>query len=302
MVFSHVFVLGAGGIGSVYGALLSSKSPVTLIGNKTHVEAVNFNGLRVSGEKAETFKPKADTEIREIPERALVLLTTKAYDSTRAVEGIRRLLRKDTVILVLQNGLGNEEMVKRIVGSKVNVLRGITSMAAEFLRPGEVKYWPGETVIERVAPAEKIAEIFNACRLKTTPSDNINDEIWAKLVLNCVINPLTAILRVRNDEISADSLAPLRHQIVSECVSVAKSQGIRFPPGLAEEIDIDIARYSNFSSMCQDTIKGKKTEIDFLNGKIVELGRKNGVPTPVNETLVCMVKFLEEKHGLPRQD
>jgi 2-dehydropantoate 2-reductase len=240
--------------------------------------------------------------VRRIPDRTLIILTTKAHDSKSAVERIKPLLRRDTVILILQNGLGNEEAVSRVVGKKVEILRGITAMAAEFFKPGEIDLWVGTTVIEHDDAAESIAEVFNRSGLRASISDDINTEIWNKLIINSVINPLTAVFRVRNREICSRSLRPVRHQIVSECVAVGKTQGIAFPPKLAEIVDEEIARYTNLSSMCQDVIKGKKTEIDFLNGRIVELGRENHVPTPVNETLVCMIKFLEERHGLPTED
>jgi len=302
MGFRKVIVLGAGAIGSVYGALLSENEDVTLVGSEKHVDAVNSNGLQVFGEVNETFKPRADIVIREIPERTLILLTTKAYDSAKAIKRIEELLMEDTTILVLQNGLGNEEIVKHVVGKKAKVLRGITTAAAEFFKPGEIRFWHGDTIIERDAAAKQISEIFNASGLKTILTTNINQEVWNKLVANNVINPLTAIFRVTNREICIGSLESIRHQIVSECVAVGNIEGMRFPARLAQEIDREIMNYSNFSSMCQDVIKGKRTEIDFLNGKIVELGRKRHIPTPVNETLVCMIKFLEEKNGLPRKD
>ena len=163
VMFNRIFILGAGAIGSVIGALLSKKNDVTLIGNKAHVDAVNSNGLSVSGDVDETFRVQADTEIREIPWETLIFLTTKAYDSEKAIRGIDRLLREDTVVLVLQNGLGNEEMVKRAVSGKAKVLRGVTSMAAEFFKAGEVRYWKGETTIEHDIVAEKVADILNAC-------------------------------------------------------------------------------------------------------------------------------------------
>jgi 2-dehydropantoate 2-reductase len=300
--FDNIIVLGAGGIGSVYGAFLSRENDVTIVGNKVHVDAVNSSGLLISGEKKEVFRPRADTEVREIRDRTLILLTTKAHDSKNAVEGIKPLLRRDTVILILQNGLGNQEAVRRVVGKKVEILRGITTMAAEFFKPGEIRFWVGSTVIEHDAAAESIAEAFNRSGLRAVISDDINVEIWNKLIINSVINPLTAVFQVRNREICSRSLQAVRHQIVGECVAVGKTQGIEFPPKLAEIVDKEIVNYTNFSSMCQDMIKGKKTEIDFLNGRIVELGRKNHVPTPVNQTLVCMIKFLEERHGLPRGD
>jgi 2-dehydropantoate 2-reductase len=300
--FDKIFILGAGAIGSVLGALLSKTNDVTIIGNKAHVKAANSTGLSILGDLNETFRVRADTQIREIPQRTLIFLTTKTYDSEEAISGVSRLLREDTVILVLQNGLGNEEIVKRTVGGRAKVLRGITTMAAEFFKLGEVRYWKGEIMIEHDVVAEKVAEVLNANNLKCSLVEDIKDEIWGKVVVNSVVNPLTAIFRVRNREIGTESLATVRHQIVRECVQVGKTEGITFPKDLEQEIDREILSYTNFSSMCQDLMKGKKTEIDSLNGKIVELGRKHNVPTPVNEMLVHFIKFLEEKNELPREN
>jgi 2-dehydropantoate 2-reductase len=302
VTFNKIFILGAGAIGSVIGAQLSKKNDVTLIGNKAHVDAVKSKGLLVSSSANETFHLGADTQIRKIPEKTLIFLTTKAYDSEKAVEGISRLLRKDTAILVLQNGLENEEIIKRAVHYKVEVLRGITNMAAEFFEAGEVKYWTGETVIERDGAAEEIAAIMNTSGLKASVSNNIKNETWSKVVLNSVINPLTAIFGVKNYEIFAQPLAEVRNQIIREGVQVGNAEGVTFPKDLEKGIDKEIMSYTNYSSMCQDIMRGKKTEIDFLNGKIVELGARSHIPTPVNETLVHLIKFLEEKHELPRKN
>lgn len=302
MSFNKIFVLGAGAIGSIYGAFLSKKTDVTLIGSKAHTDAVNLKGLSVSGDRNQTFYVKADTEIREIPEKTLIILTTKAYDSAKAIKGVKKLLKKDTVILVLQNGLGNEENVKRAAGDESKILRGITTMAAEFFEPRKIKFWSGETIIEKNEAAVKIAEIFNECMLKTRLSNDINGEVWNKLVVNCVVNPLSALFHVRNCELVSDSLKTVRREIVTECVEVGKAEGISFPEDLGEKIDEKISSYTNFSSMCQDVMKGKKTEIDFLNGRMVELGRKHHIPTPVNEALICLIKFMEEKNGISRKD
>jgi len=302
MNLDRIFVLGAGAIGSVYGAFLSKRNDVTLVGNRAHVEAVNSKGLAISGEINETFYVKADTEIREIPRKTLIVLTTKAYDSANAVEKTRRLLKKDTVILILQNGLGNEEIVRHATGGKARILRAITTMAAEFFEPGKIKFWNRETIVENNEIAEKIARTFNECTLKTRLSNDINKEVWNKLVLNCVANPLSAIFHVRNYEIVTDSLKTVRQKIFRECIEVGKAEGIIFPADFEEKTDKKISKYTNFSSMYQDIVKGKRTEIDFLNGKVVELGKKHQIPTPVNETLVSLIKFVEEKNGIPRKD
>ncbi len=302
MKFNKILVLGAGAIGSVYGALLSRKNSVTLVGNEAHVRAVSSRGLSISGSMKRNFRLESETEIKNVPERTLIILTTKAYDSTSAIGRICKLLKADTTILVLQNGLGNEDIVKRVVKNKVRVLRGITSVAAEFFESGKVKFWSGKTILGQDPAAGSIAELFNSAGLNTVVSQNFRMELWNKLIANCVINPLTAIFQVRNQEILADSLRDVRHQIVSEAVAVGKCEGLDFPARFEKQIDTEVSGYSNFSSMCQDIMKKRKTEIDFLNGKIAELGRKSNVPTPVNETLLNLVKFLEEKNELSRKD
>ena len=302
MSFNRIFILGAGAIGSIYGAILSEKADVSLVGNKAHVEAINAGGLTIVGDTKRVFFPRAATEIKSIPEKALILLTTKTYDSAEAIKRIRKLLKKDTVILVLQNGIGSEEIVRQLVAERGIVLRGLTTMAAEFLKPGRIKFWSGETIIESHSDSRKIVSIFNQCGLKSRLSNNINTEVWNKLVLNCVVNPLTALFHLRNCEILGESLRNVRHSIVRECVKVAEAEGIVLPQQLAGTIDKQLAHYTNFSSMYQDLAKGNRTEIDFLNGKIVELGKKHHIQTPVNETLVSFIKFLEREDGIPREN
>ena len=296
MRIEKVFVLGAGAIGSLYGALLSKGKDVTLVGNKAHVEAIRGRGLQLIGEINQTFNVNADTKIREIPPHTLILLTTKAQDSAKAVNQIRRSLKRDTIILVLQNGLGNEEKVKELVNNKVQVLRGLTTMAAEFLEPGKIRVWKGETVIGDSETASEIASLFNSCGLETRVSKKMEGEVWKKLVLNCIVNPLTAIFHVRNNKIVSENLRWIRREVTRECIEVAKAEGVNLEIE-TEELDRKILSYTNLSSMCQDILKKKRTEIDFLNGKIVELGRKHGIQTPVNQTLTCLVKFLEENQG-----
>jgi 2-dehydropantoate 2-reductase len=295
MSFRKIIVLGAGAVGSSYGAFLSRKNDVTLIGNPNHVQAINSNGLTLSGDVEETFAVKAQTKTKDVSRGTLLLLTTKTYDLPDATAGIKDLIKKDTVVLILQNGLENKESAKGILGNNIQVIRGLPMIGAEFPEPGKIVFRNGETVLESTEDVERIAKVFNECGLKTRISKQFREELWEKLVLNCVVNPLTGILRVRNNEIGVKSLMKLRHMIVEECIKVGEAEGIRFKPDLKRFVDKKILSYKNFSSMYQDLMKEKKSEIDFLNGKIVELGKKTGVPTPVNEALVCMIKLLEGK-------
>ena len=294
--FSNVIVLGAGAIGSYYGCLLSREADVLLVGRKLHVEAVNAGGLEVSGAVRGVFDVKASTELKAAPRDSLLLVTTKAHDLAEAIKGVRGLLASDTTVLVLQNGLGNEAIAGDLIDQRVTLVRGLASSGVEFLRPGKIEVkLAGETVLSRTPAGLRIKRLFDSCGLETRLTDRMDYEIWRKLALNCVINPLTALFMVPNKEIAADSLEGVRRGVVDECLRVAREEGVELDPALADEVTEAAASYSNLSSMCQDVIRGRRTEIDFLNGRISELGRQHGIPTPVNDVLSALIRFMEGK-------
>lgn len=292
----QIIVLGAGAVGSFYGALLSRKFDVLLIGRKSHVNAINSRGLVVSGAMKRVFHVKASEELKIMPDNSLIILTTKAQDSVEALKPIKPLLKPSVTMLVLQNGIGNEELVRRVLSPRVEVLRGLCSSAIEFMSPGGicVKHVK-ETVLPKTSIGGKIKRMFDSCGLETRLSDEMNVEIWRKLTINCVINPLTAIFRLPNNEIASGSLAEVKRRIVGECIEVARREGVNLDPISVDQIDAVAASYFNLSSMCQDILKGRKTEIDFLNGRVSELGRKHLVDTPANDIIVAFIRFMEGK-------
>ena len=292
--FRHVVVLGAGAIGSFYGTILSKRVDVLLIGRGEHVNAVNSRGLIVSGAIEGRFLIRASTHLTEVSKDTLILLTTKAQDSEKAIRGIRSLLNPYTVILVLQNGLGNEDLVRNLLDQSIGVVRGLASSGVELLEPGEIEVkLLGETVLPRTSTGERVKILFDSCGLETRLSDRMDADIWRKLTMNCVINPLTSLFGVSNNEIAAEPLKEVRRRIVEECIRVASEEGVVLDPSLADEVAKAVSRYSNLSSMCQDIIKGRKTEIDFLNGRVSALGRKHGIDTPVNDVMVALIRFME---------
>ncbi len=290
-MFDEVIVFGAGAIGSTFGALLSLRTNVILIGRDQHVNAIRKDGLQLANDVTGTFHVHADTELQHISERALLLLTTKAHEAQDTLNQLQKLLREDTVVLVLQNGLDNEARIKQQI-SNHEVLRGITDVAAEFLTPGQIRFWRNRTTVEDSPSASKIQSLFQSAGLETEVSKNFREDKWRKLLINCIVNPLTAILQARNNEIITETLKPVREAIIRECLAVAAMEGVTLDINI-DECDAKIKDYHNFSSMSQDIIKGNSTEIDFLNGKIVELGDLHQIPTPVNTTLIRLVKFLE---------
>jgi len=293
MNFNNIIVVGAGVIGSCYGALLSQKNDVTLVDNKEVTDTINAKGITIITDVEKKFFPRAQFNLAKILPNTLILLTTKAHQSEGAIKQIINLFQEDTVILILQNGLGNEEVVRRTVGDRVKVIRGIVNGGAWQVEPGKINFILRETVLEPTVPAGIIMDLFNDCGLPTRVSKDFISELWQKLVLNCVLNPLTAIFRVRNYQIGSPALKNLRHKIVEECISISEAEGVNLSHNLADKIDQAILSYTNFSSMYQDVVKGRKTEIDFLNGKIVDLAKKHNIPTSYNEVLTDLIKFLE---------
>lgn len=296
MTFNKIFVLGAGAVGSIYGAKLSGKTDVTLIGNKAHVDAINSKGLFLYGNFEGKYEAKADTEIKQIPENSLILLTTKAIDSEKAIRGIKGLIKNDTVILLLQNGLGIEDPIKKLLPNN-EIIRGVITLGSDFFEPGKIENVVYKiTEIEKNKSSEKITRLFNDCGLKTEISEDIRVPLWKKLITNCMLNALSAILHARDYEIVTDYLKPIRHGIADECIDVARAEGVNIDSTIKEAIDEKLSSLMNYSSMYQDLMKGKKTEIDFLNVKIVELGKKHHIPTPLNEMMISQIRFLEEKN------
>lgn len=294
MFFNKIIILGAGVIGRSYGALLSLKNDVLLIDNQEVVDNITTKGITIITDNVEkSFFPKAQVNLTELPRKTLILLVTKAHQSESAIRPILRLLCKETVILILQNGLGNEEVVKKIVNDRSQVIRGIVNSGAWEIEPGKIHLTIRETVIDAIEPADQIMQLFNDSKLPTRVSTNFKQELWQKVIFNCVVNPLTAILRVRNYQIGSPELKKIRHEVIKESLKISAAEGVYLSDNITDKIDQAIQSYTNYSSMYQDIIKGNKTEINFLNGKIVELGKKYNIPTPYNEMLYALIKFLE---------
>lgn len=286
-----IIILGAGAIGSLFGAKLSKLNDVTLVARKEHAGAINKRGLEVIGLEKMNYKVKAASKIGRLEENTLVILSTKAQDSEKAVNDIKNIIRKDTIIMCLQNGLYSENIVKKIIRNRCLVLRAITNFGAVFLNPGIVDYRSySYTSIEKSPKSKEIADNFTKCGLNGHVSGNIKHDMWKKLVFNCVLNPLTAILKMENKGICDERLNPLKKMIIDECCKVAEKDGIKFDMDFLKILNAEFKSSQNVSSMQQDVIKGKKTEIDYLNGAVAEMGKKHQVECPANDALTAIIR------------
>lgn len=281
-----IIVVGAGAIGSLLAAMLSKQIRVVVVGRRGHVGAIKEQGLKITGLINKRFKLEATTIVPKIDEETIIFLTMKAQDVGLAVEMFKKQLKKDTVIVCMQNGLGSDEVVRRMVNCRV--VCAVTYLSAEMVAPGTIRY-VGDLPSYFGKDDKDIASIFNKVGLKTKIVGEIKQEVWKKLVFNCVINGLGTILGVANNELGDPRLDEIKIALVGECVRVGDKEGIKLGNNLLDQINEFIKSSTNVNSTLQDIRKNKTTEIEFLNGAIVRLGKKHGITTPINQMIYDLV-------------
>ena len=295
-------VVGAGAMGSLFGGLLAEAGEdVTLVDVwEEHVEAINSRGLRITGASGDrTVGVRATVDPGEVGPVDLAIIFVKSYDTARAARDALHLASEETVFLSLQNGLGNTEKISEAVGGH-RVLRGVTAQGSTMMGPGEIHHaGRGPTVIGELGGAATgrlagICEAFNRAGIPTEVSQDIQAELWSKVLVNVGINPLTALTGLRNGELLEHvEIRGVMAEAVTEALRVAQALGMELEDPVERVYEVAEATAANRSSMLQDVERGRRTEIDALNGAIVELGGRLGVDTPVNRALVASVKGLE---------
>jgi 2-dehydropantoate 2-reductase len=287
----QVTIVGTGAMACLFGARLSTTAAVTVTGSwNAGVEAVRAGGIRVVEASGSRPYPVAAVLWGEEAVPAdLALILVKAWQTERVAGDLARLLKPGGMALTLQNGLGNIE----ILDGRARL--GVTYMGATLIRPGHVQ--PGGAGTTWIAGADWVVRLFQNAGLAAEPADmhRLDGLLWGKLVVNCAINPVTAILGVRNGELldRPDAMA-LMGLAAQECAEVARAQGIELPfPDPFERV-CEVARdtAANQSSMLQDVLRGARTECDAINGAVVRWGEKLGIPTPANEMLVHLVEKI----------
>ena len=292
----RIIVLGAGAIGSTYGARLSKHHDVTLVGGAAHVEAIQRDGLVMQGQTTGTLRLPAFTAVPAIEPGTLILLTAKVNNNVACVRPIAGMLPEHVTILCVQNGLYAETLVKDLVGDRALVLRAITQVGGVLVRPGVVDNTvAGYTLLESHPQSTAIAALLTEAGLDGRIVPDIKREVWRKAVFNCVINPTTALIASEVGGIVDPQLNELKQQIIDECLAVAKADGVMFDEDFVALIDRVFAGARTIASMRQDLMKRRKTEIDYMNGAVVDLGKKYGVACPVNAAMTTMIRYLESR-------
>ena len=301
-------IIGAGAMGCLYGAKLSEhpENDVFLVDVwKEHVDLIQSSGLEMeeNGRIRQYRKVRASCSAEQIGCCDLVIVFVKSTLTRQAVRENRSLFGTDTIALTLQNGLGNIDILCEEIGAS-HVIAGTTAHGATMLGPGKMRHAGcGTTIIGELDGSctkrlETIACIFRNADLETELSDNVLGLVWDKLMVNVGINALTGITGLQNGNLlDYPEIEELLEAAVREAQSVAQSKGIKlnFQDPAGHTKDVCRATANNRSSMLQDILNGKQTEIDMINGAIVREGAAEGIDTPVNHVLTNLIRFTQRQ-------
>jgi 2-dehydropantoate 2-reductase len=302
-----VAVVGAGAVGCYYGGMLArAGAPVTLIGRPAHVEAIARDGLLLETLRfRERVGVAASAEMGAARGAQLVFFCVKSTDTEAAARELAAHLAPDAVLLSLQNGVDNLERLRLHLPGPA--IAAVVYVAAAMAGPGHVRHTGrGDLVIGALPPddpraarpmLERVAGWLQRADIPCVVSDNVEGELWAKLLINCAYNAISALGRARYRRIGAHPLAlGVLKEAVREAIAVAQAAGVRLPDGDLVEAAcaISTSMAGATSSTAQDIARGKRTEIDHLNGYVARRGSELGVATPVNRTLHALVRLLEE--------
>ena len=299
-----VCVVGCGAVGSLFAAHLAQLDDVEVWAydlDRAHVDAINAHGLRLSGADELIGRLRASSDAEELPPCDFGIVATKAMHTDVAIAATAHAFAGGAVCSV-QNGIGNEEALAHHVP---RVIRGTTFPAGRVVEPGHVQWdVKGDTTIGPFEPSpatmrevERLAEACTRAGLPTAAVADARGPQWRKVIFNAATNPVGALTGLTHGRVCEDpELRRLVSGLVDEGKAVADAQGIELDADPEELID-HAARpevaYDHKASMLQDVEARRETEIDYLNGGIVRFGRDHGVPTPLNEAILALVKGLE---------
>lgn len=303
-----ISIIGSGAMGSLFGGSLALAGQDVVLYDiyKEHVDAINASGLSI--EDAATGQvtivhPRASTDPASVAGSDVFIIFVKSTTTEEAAATFQSYAKPSTIALTLQNGLGNEEILRRHFGPG-RTAAGVTSQGATFLGPGKIRHaGKGPTHMSMAdgdqAKLKGLAAALQTAGFEIYVDDAVASMVWSKLVINVGINALTALLGVTNGRLlDYPDIKAVMADLVAEAMAVAKARGVKlnYADPLATVYDVAAKTGANYSSMLQDFMKNRASEIDFMNGAIVREGKALGVPVPVNETLARLVRTLDSIH------
>lgn len=296
---TNILIVGSGAMALLFGSRLAAADHnVTLFGTWPEgIEAVNKFGIRIAGDQIrDGFPARGMTDLSKIPPVKLALFLVKSWQTERAAKQLVQVLDPEGIVLTLQNGLGNLEVLGKILGDK-RAAQGVTTYGATLIGPGVVR--PGGEGIISVQTRPELDPLIQCLKQSGFSIQKVEDLsklVWSKLIINVAINPITALLNVKNGQLLDNkSSKELMSLAAREASDVARVLGIElgYEDPVSAAKAVAAATAENISSMLQDIRRGATTEIDALCGAVVRVGRSVNVKTPVNEIMLLLIQARE---------
>ena len=297
-----VVVLGAGSVGCYFGGMLARAGhDVTLIARANHVEAITNNGLHMDCQSFQDYvQVKARSDYIPLSDADIVLCCVKSPDTEFVINEVKPYLNKSAVILSLQNGVDNAERIAKLVDNPTYPT--VVYVATAMVGPGKLKHFGrGELVLGALGnnsnELNALSDFFQLSNVPCEISGNIRKDLWLKFLVNCSYNGISAIGQIQYGKmVSNPEIVNLINQITEECLMVAEKEGVMISALEASQANhaIGVTMSGQKSSTAQDLVKGKLTEIDYLNGLIVRRAAEYGLSAPANQAVYALVKMLEK--------
>jgi 2-dehydropantoate 2-reductase len=308
----RVAVMGAGAVGSFYGAMLARAGyDVTLIGRPSHAQAIQRDGLQLQmAQQTHTVRVRASSDPADMAGADLVLCCVKSGDTEAAARQMAPHVNESTLLMSLQNGVDNAQTLARLLPCRV--VAAVVYVAVALGGPGVVRHFgrgdlaigamPGGTQssVPEWPTLQTLVDFFASADVPVRIVPDVAVELWAKLLVNCAYNAISALAQMPYQKLAAlPDIVELQRQIVHEVIAVAAAVGVTLPLDASMEAVARIAAGmpQQLSSTAQDMARRKPSEIDHLNGTVARLGGELGVPTPVNRTLHALVKLVESGYA-----
>jgi len=306
--FRSIAVVGAGAVGSFYGAMLARAGhAVTLIGRAPHVEAIEAEGLQLQmGGSTHRLPLAASTALAAVRGADLVLFCVKSPDTEAVGQELAPLLDDDALVLSLQNGVDNAQTLSRHLTQAV--VPAVVYVATAMPGPGVVQHHGrGDLVIGPLNAAaaadgalqrrlQDVVDLFAGAQVAVRISPEVMVELWSKLMVNCAYNAISGLAQLPYGTMaSLPAIREVQRAAVREVVAVANAEGhaLKLEDALLAMERIALAMPAQLSSTAQDMARCKPSEIDHLNGHVARRGAALGIATPVNQTLHALVKLVE---------
>lgn len=294
-----IAIVGAGAVGSYYGALLGiAGHSVTMIGRAPQVAAMAEHGLILqTAEAVHTVRVIASTDPGAVQGAEVVLFCVKSDDTIAAGEETASFCPRNAAILSLQNGVDNAERLEAVLGRPV--IAAAVYVAADLAAPGRVKHHGrGELVIGDDPASPLIARVFGHAGIPIDISPDVKSALWTKLITNCAYNALCAIADLPYGRmIEIDGVRDVMTDIVSECLAVAQALKVELPTGILDSVlGLASTMPEQYSSTARDLQRGKRSEIEHLNGYVVRAAERLGIGAPTNRLLLVSIRLLEASH------